>query len=351
MKIFMLIRFLNHTGAPKVFSWLANALSEHGHKITICTFGRSSEISLSDVIRYVDLSAMPKYRKLFAIRQILKKEKPDVAISFLLDANFYNILSCLGLQTKSVICERNDPFKPGYKKLKILKPLFRFADGAVFQIPEVKNFYTNITAPTAVIPNPITKLMKVSIPSFKEREDTIVTHGRLDIEQKRFDIMINAFKLLHNDYPDYRLLIYGKESIKGDKEKLERLIEKLNLKDSVFLMGESLQPLNDISKSKIWIMTSDFEGLPNALIEAMSIGMPCVATNCRPGGAASLITNDVNGLLVPRGDIRTIYEGLRYLIENPEKCDELSVEAKKINETLNAQRIVKLWEDYLRSVI
>ncbi len=155
MKIFMLISFLDYSGAPTMFLWVAEELRKKGNDVVICTYNNIRyDVQLADGIKWIDFTPENKgfVGKITKIRQLIKKYKADVSISFQLDANVYNILACSGLKTKSVVCERNDPYKPGYWKLKLFKPLFRFANGAVFQLPKAREYYSNVKVPTVITP-------------------------------------------------------------------------------------------------------------------------------------------------------------------------------------------------------
>ena len=123
----MLIKQLHYSGASKMFLWVANALAERGLDITVLTYMKSEGVNPPKTVKWIDLDYLENkniYSKYKAIRKHIKQTSPDLCISFLLDANILNIFACLNLKTKSIVCERNDPFKPGYYKLKLLKPFF-----------------------------------------------------------------------------------------------------------------------------------------------------------------------------------------------------------------------------------
>lgn len=354
MKIFMLIKWLHNSGAPKMFMWLANVLANQEHEVMVCTYQNQYAGNLSPSIKHIDYTneQLGFCGKIKRIRQIIRDFDADVSISFLLDANVYNTFACYGLRTKSVICERNDPFKPGYYKLKFWKPWFRLSDGAVFQLPKVAEYYSNIKGHTAVIPNPIIDKDNIDCLPIERRKKRIVTHGRLDIEQKRHDILIKAFAMFHKEFPDFTLSIYGKDNDKTRKNEnaLKSLIKELGVESSVRLEGESLMPKESIKDAMLWVLTSDFEGIPNSLIEAMSMGLPCISTDCSPGGARFLIHNGVNGYLVRKGDAFALYEKMRFLIENPQEAVRIGKEAMNIKHVYNEEHIISMWITYLKKM-
>lgn len=344
----MVMKKLRYSGAYKMFMWVAKALADRGFEVTVFTYMQNLVTELPPNIKWiqVDLENKGFISHLFAVRKVVRNVKPDCVVSFLLDANILNMLACLGTKSRSVVCERNDPFKPKYYAMKIAKPLFRLADGAVYQLPKVAQFYSNIKAPTAVIPNPVLCDSKIQIKPFAEREKAIVTLGRIDIFQKRHDILVRAFAKFSKMHPDYKLMIYGDGP---DEKKINDLIANLNIVDNAILGGVAKNPQEVIKNASFFVMTSDFEGIPNALIEAMSIGLPCISTDCRPGGAALLIDNMKNGILVPPHNVDDLAKQMSYLVEHPTEADAMGTDAKKIVNKFAEDKIAQMWCDYLKT--
>lgn len=331
--------------------WLANALSERGYEVTVLTFRSNDVQTLNPKINWIKHDELEKrslFYKIHVIRNEIKRIKPDVSISFLLDANVYNTFACIGLKTKSVICERNDPFKPGYKVLKFWKPFFRFSNGAVFQLPKVAEYYSNIKAPTAVIPNPVLCRNDIELVPFAMRSNTINVLGRLDVFQKRHDVLISAFSKFVKSYPDFKLVFYGDGP---DKERMQSQVSQLGLDGKAIFAGITNTPIEVMKTSKMYILTSDFEGIPNSLIEAMSLGLPCISTDCRPGGAKLLIDNGINGFIVPQGDSDAIAEKMKWYMQHPKDADKMGFEGTKIRNTFSEELITNQWEKYLFGLI
>lgn len=331
--------------------WLVNALCERGHDITVMTYMRNDVETLNSKINWIkhdELENSSIIKKIVVIRKEIRKSNADVSISFLLDANVYNIFACLGLGTKSIVCERNDPFKPGYRKLQFWKPWFRFANGAVYQLPKVAEYYSIIKAPTAVIPNPVICKDNIELDSFSKRPNLINVLGRLDIFQKRHDVLIDAFASFLKEYPSFKLVFYGDGP---DKEKMVHQIQKLGIENNVIFAGITNKPLEVMKKSKMYILTSDFEGIPNSLIEAMSLGLPCISTDCRPGGARLLIDDSINGFIVPQDDSNAIAEKMKWYIQHPNEADKMGLEGTKIKNTFSEEIIINQWERYLCKLV
>lgn len=346
MKILMIIRKLRYSGAYKMFMWLAKALADNGLDVTVCTWANNDVNTLPGNIKWkkLELDGKGFFTVMRAIRKVIKEANADVSLSFLLDGNVYNTIGCMGRRTKSVICERNDPFKPGYYKLKFWKPLFRFADGAVFQLPKVAEYYDNVKGITAVIPNPVLSKGESNLESFENRPNVINVLGRLDLFQKRHDVMIEAFSIFVKQHPTYKLVFYGDGP---DKHKMEDQVKRLGIEENVEFAGITNQPMEVMLSNKMFVLTSDFEGIPNSLIEAMSIGLPCISSDCRPGGAKLLITNGENGFLVPQGDAEAISERMEWYVKNPSKADAMGMEAKRIQMKFSESHITDMWEKYL----
>lgn len=349
MKVFMMIKKLRYSGAYKMFIWVAKALADRGHEVTVFTYMSNDVTELPPNVRWiqVDLEHAGMIKSVREARHQMKEWGADVSISFLLDANIINTMACKGIKTKSVICERNDPYKPHYYKLKLTKSLFRLADGAVFQLPKVAEYYSMVKGPTAVIPNPVIPTSaEIELKSFDERENIIVSLGRLDLFQKRQDILICAFAKFLENHPDYRLELYGDGP---DEDKLKQLASQLRIADKVVFGGITYQSLQMLCRSKFFVLSSDFEGIPNALMEAMSIGLPCISTRCRPGGAEYLIEDGVNGLLVDVGNVEDMYQAM-IRIADTSIADSLGQEAKKVTERFSEERITNMWCEYIQTL-
>ena len=349
MKILMIIRELHYSGAPKVFLWLAKSLSNRGHAVIIYTFGRESNIEIPKNVEYIaeDLSGYNTLLKILHIRRKIRSINANVSISFLLDANVFNILSCINFRTKSVVCERNDPFKPGYYKLKILKPIFSLADSAVFQLPRVANYYDNIKRNTTIIPNPVFNIDKGGVNEFSKRDNTIVALGRLDNFQKRFDVLLHAFKIFVKDHPEYRLIIYGDGP---DESFLRKMADDLGMMGMVRFAGKTETPLASIKTAKIFVLSSDFEGIPNSLIEAMALGLPCVSTDCSPGGASFLIENGINGLIVERGNFQKLASAISTLVSDPHLADRIGNNARDVCKKFSEESVIEMWDAFLNNI-
>lgn len=363
---------LRNTGACKMLVWLANMLCKQGMEVTVCTYIKCDDglyKELDSNIKYIDasLSEQPMISKIISkslgknenyfdkynfvsnflrIRNIIKQNKFDICISFLLDSNVLNTLCCLGIKCKSIICERNNPFKKGYYKLKLFKPVFSLSDAAVFQLPDVSKYYNNIKK-YAVIPNPVQSKREKVKRKFIERKDIIIVVGRLSIEQKRQDIAIKAFSMIHQEFPNVSLDLWGTGP---DEKELRKIVSECGLNERVFFRGVTDGIIEEIGNSKMLLLTSDYEGIPNVVIEAMSIGIPVVSTDTEPGGSRLLIENGKNGILVQRGDVKAVSNAIKELLAYPEFADTIGDNAYTINEKYSPDVIISQWLDFINNI-
>ena len=243
-----------------------------------------------------------------------------------------------------VFSERNNPRKvPVGKHQQMLRNFaFRFADALVFQTEDAKSYFSNsIQRRGHIIPNPING--NLPEPYEGEREKIIVTACRLH-PQKNLPMMINAFSMLADEFKDYKLVIYGQGVL---EDELRQQIANLGLTDRVLLPGFATNILDQERPCTMFVSSSDFEGISNSMLEAMGMGLPVVVTDCPVGGARMVIQDGINGLLVPVGDTKTMYEKMKSILASPELAKRISVEAIKVRDTFPLSKIAKRWIDIL----
>ena len=158
--------------------------------------------------------------------------------------------------------------------------------------------------------------------------------------------MAHAFALLHKEYPEYCLRIIGdtlnEEGVLVQKE-LEKDIQRLGIQECVEFLPFSKYVHEEILKDGMYVNSSDYEGMSNAMLEAMAIGLPVLCTDCPIGGARAIIEDEKNGLLVPVGDVDRLYQAMKQIVEDKELADRLSSNAVLIREELSLENIAKKW--------
>lgn len=278
-----------------------------------------------------------------ACREYLRKNPGCTAFGFLIRSNIVMLMAAKGLSVKTVFCERNNPVRPDIPAniIKIRDRVIRRCDAAVFQTPDQRDYYTWLTCPTAVIPNPVKEGLPQ--PFEGERRKEIVNFCRLN-KQKNIPLLIDAFALVLQDHPEYTLRIYGR----GDeKDNLIALTKEKGLDGNVFFEDFAPDIHDRIRDAAMYVCSSDFEGLSNSMLEALALGLPCVCTDCEGGGTRMMIRDHQNGLLVPIGDVQAMYQAMKEIIEDPALAKRLSAKAASVREELSIENIVGRWESMI----
>ena len=356
MNIIFLIGKLRFSGAENVLRCLATEIAKRGHKVEILL--RDNEVNNEELpgvrIAYCGADGNPIQRRLGRKRNIrieVNRFKADLVVGFGFPMNFDAVMGVRGTGAKSIICERMDPYTCSKNfKFEIQRKLYyRLADGYVVQTPRIQEFYKIHYAAkknVAVIPNPVRR-SAYHIQNSENSEEYLVTVGRLDDAQKNQSMLINAFAQISPKYPKLRLKIAGSGQ---DQNKYEELIRNLKIESKVDLLGNIPDPMDVIHNAKIFLLTSNHEGMPNALIEAMSQGKACISTRCSGGGAEYLIQNGENGILIDCGDVDGCSVAIETLLNDPGKREVMGKRALSINQKLDVDVITDQWIEYFSEI-
>lgn len=355
MRLLFIRDFFDYGGASKMIINVAGAMSKLGHDSYVFAYGSEScPIEIPDGVHfvkgspYIDNRVLRHPAKIGEIRKKIKEVNPDLIVTFMPYPSILTMIAKIGLKKRIVISERGDPrIYGGFIKL-LGHRIIGCADGAVFQTEGARDFYTGrLHARSVVIPNAIT-IRKSERRPWDQRENTIAFVGRFFNQQKRQDLMVEAFARLAPSYPELKLVFYGDGEDMGS---IKALVKKYNLSDRVNFEG-SVSPIEPyLKKAKMYVLTSDYEGIPNSLIEAMCVGLPCVATDCTPGGARLLIEDGINGVLIPRGKVDDIVKGCEKILGNPEKSEKMGIKAQEICEKYSPEAIYPRWNEYLMKIV
>lgn len=358
-KIAFHLNSLEQGGAERVVSNLANQFAKEGYEVLIATewFGEN-EFQLDPGIRrvHVGLREQDESKNRVAkfllrikyLRAFMKRERPDVLVAFARRANYRALTAGIGTKVPVIISVRTDPvghYDALSDRLQIAL-LFDRAAGCVFQTQGAKAFFApHLQDNSRIILNPIHPKY-IGVPCPGERKKVVVQSGRL-VDFKNQANLIRAFIEVHKKHPDYILKIYGPDSGDGTKEILEKIITDNQAEGYVKLMGGSDRLEQELADAAVYAFSSDWEGLPNALMEAMALGLPIVATDCPCGGPRTIMTDGVDGILIPIKDQKALEEGINKLIENPQLATQLGMQARKICEKANGQAIFEQWRDFM----
>jgi len=313
-------------GAERVVSVWASALAEKGYRVSVLVYSRmENEYSISDKVNVYPIAdsqeacnAMSTLKRVCAFRKILKQLKPNMIISFLPIMQIYMRIASFGLGIPRVETIRNNPWRVELLKTKFSKMwlgCFKSCKALIVQSEDQKEFFDNATQRKAtIIPNPIDNAyVQNKKVNYDSNSHKIVAAGRLS-EQKNYKMMIDAVSEVSKKYTDVTLDIYGVGEL---EQSLNDYIRELGIENVVKLKGRSSELYNVYKGVDLYLMTSDYEGMPNALAEAMAIGLPCISTDCKTG-PRDLIDDGKNGYLVPCGDIKALAQKIELVFSMSE---------------------------------
>lgn len=350
MRIMMVITGMQSGGAERVMATLCNELVKR-HQVCLAIMkSRDSDYALSDniEIRAGNVKNKNLMDSVRFTKKMIEEWKPDIILAFMTKSNIIALLACFGVKHKCkvVIAERANPFYAG-KVFKIMRRfLYPSADGCVFQTKQAQDYYKNILrCESIVLRNPLNPDFKVS-PYSGQRKKKIVTMGRLS-EEKNQALLIRAFAKIADKYPEYMVEIYGDGPL---HDELDQLIQKVGMEGRVLLMGRKNNVQQYIQDASVFVLCSNSEGMPNALLEAMALGLPSIATDCPIGGPAVIIQNNKNGILIPMNDESKLADSLKCLINDCAFADKISHAAQNVTVDFGTEKVCAEWEDYLRKV-
>lgn len=338
-------------GAERQIILLSNQMARRNHDVTLCVLSEyKSKYAIDDAVRVVDLTGVERgrlsiWKRYRAFRRLVMMERPDVIVNYNLQSAYF----CLGIPMKArgkvVYSERGDPYDSEYSGLlgKIRDLTVPRMDGLVFQSEGARDFFDERVKRKSVVIHNSVNVPQEQFPMPTVRKKKIVNVGRLH-PQKNQKLLIEAFSKIASTFTEYSLDIYGDGAL---KDELQKQIDDLGLTERVHLNASRKDVWQCIYTASLFVLTSDYEGMPNALMEAMALGLPCIATDCRPGGARTLIEDGVNGYVVPLGDAETLAEKMECLLANPLVAEKMAKEARKLQSTHSDKQIFDKWNEFL----
>ena len=383
MKITFVTSTLTSGGAERVISLLANNFAGRGYEVEMIALTSISPdyYTLNPKVRFIHADKVSKgglFGELWWFRKHIKKEQPDVVIAFMEAVYEFVLLAPLGTKFPVISSERLDPALISWPRKVLRWLLLPTTTAHVVQTQQIKQYYNKqIQKKTHIIYNPVNeRVFETSYDNdndddnFKlkvkegeevkgdglkgkdreevkgdrlmvkgeERLNRIISVGRL-YPQKNQKMMIEAFAKIAPKFPEWSLVIYGE----GHQRKaLELLVERLKVKDRVLLPGRCETVIEEVAKSKVFCLSSDYEGMSNAMIEALCVGTPVIST--KVSGTDELIRNGENGLLVDIGDTEGLAKAYEKLLSNQELREQLGKEGQKLAAQFKTDTIVDQWE-------
>lgn len=340
MKILCLTSSLDSGGAERVLVSLCNAWSRRGDSVTlVATFSGGGQpfyeivegvevVYLADVVGTKKKTVPGYVKRLYALRRLIRERSPDVVVSFLPNVNVAAILATLMLKIPVIICDRDDPSSRSPTEFwEICARLtYRFADMFTVQTEAVASripgIYPGLNK-VRIVPNPLSEgILSFSAKAGHGRK-ILLGMGRL-AHQKQVEKMIDAFSTVAQRFETWDLHIYGDGPLKSS---LHSAIAAAGLERRVFLMGTTREPWQIMARADAFVMTSRHEGFPNALLEAMAVGLPCVVFDC-PSGPREISRDGKDALLVPLDDHEGLVSALSRIMNDEELRHSLGRQAR-----------------------
>lgn len=364
-RILMIIPTNTSGGAERVFSLLANYFSSVGIEVTLVNFDTQSNFyTISPDVNYVKLhtefknsrklmktfeAPVKEIRRWIKILGIIKNTKPSVVLPFCEMAEVLTIPACLLTHTPFCISVRND-YSAYYSYMKLLSRLtYDKAKLVVCQTELAREeLMEAVDCNSAVIYNPLDKSTYDETKGCSlKRDKVIVNVGRL-VPQKNQALLISSFALVADKFPEYQLIIYGEGPL---REKLLSQINELGLSNRVHLKGVLDNAIKKNSDASLFVMSSDFEGFPNTLVEAMANGIPAICTDFKTGAARKLLGDNEYGWLVDVGNREQLANAISECLSHLDQAESRAKKALYVRDYLNAESICQRWIEEIEQVL
>lgn len=348
MNICFSLSSLTYGGAERVAVSLCNYFCKHGHSVSIVLVSvdyNNTFYDLDESIKVYPLLRTNMSRNPFvrvrALRKLILNLNPDVVISFLPFVSIYTHYALRKTNIPHICSERNDPKQHKWYLKPILRHVFKKSSGCVFQTLDELNFYKNGKNKRIILPNPVFLNLSSDAKRKNKKNNVFISVGRL-CKQKNFEFLINVFNVFLKTHPNFKLVIYGEGPL---RPQLENLVCKLSLNDKVFLPGTNPNWHDDAINCSGFISTSNYEGMPNCLEEALCLGCPAIATDCPAGGSRELVEMLNSGMLIEMNNEKQLLSAFEVLANNQNKNEIPDYSMLKIDTIANR------WLEFLGFVI
>ena len=339
---------LGDGGAQRVISILSEKMALEGMDVEIVTY--LDVPIVYPVCPKVTVTCVEKctgtkniVSNLLWLRKYLKKHA-KIILSFLAPFNMIALVATMGTKIPIVVADRNDPAKvPVNSFVRFGRDvLYGFADEVVVQTEANKAYFKRLKNKTTVIYNPVDLKEYTGLALNVQKEKVIVSAGRLT-PQKNQKMLLEAFAMVMKKYPDYQLLIYGEGNY---RDELENYAKTLKIENNVQMPGSVTDLYDRIKKASVFVLSSNYEGMPNALIEAMCLGLPVIST--KVSGATDLIQHGEYGLLVEVGNVKELEDAMETMLSEEERRLQMAKKAVKLADELLPDEILKQWQKIIR---
>lgn len=342
---------LNSGGAERVMSLLANQFIENGYGVEFIFLKK--DIRFYPLHQNIKIKVAEKecgsnslIKKLLWMRKHIQQDKPDAIFAFRIAIYCVTLISLLGIKIPVIASERNDPRFNSLAWKAIQAVLLPLANRFVVQTQQIKKYFPKfIQQKTDIIFNPVTE--KVFSLPIVPKEKRIISVGRLH-SQKNQKMMIEAFARVSEQFPEWKLVIYGEGP---ERDSLERMIQdpKSKIQDKVFLPGRSENIIDELNKSEIFAFSSDYEGMSNAMVEAFCVGLPIITT--KVSGTEDFIKENKNGFLLERNDVDGMEMAMRKLMSDEKLRKNIGDNNRQQANIFKIEHIFQQWENVVNKVV
>lgn len=346
-------------GAERVGVVLATEWIRAGRAVTILTMDSPDQPHFFDLppeveVRHLSLTAESRgwleatvrnVGRITLMRREILSVRPETVISFIDVLNVTVVFACVGTGIPVVAGERTSPAHAPIGRLwRFLRNVaYRVADRVVVQSEGAYRYFERqLGARLALIPNPVPSALSADTPAAGTR---VIAIGRFAAE-KGFDVLIRSFAAVAAAFPEWSLTIYGDGPL---RRVLEQLVIECGMEGRVFLPGVTKNSSESLAQADIFVLSSHFEGFPNALCEAMAVGVPCIATDC-PDGPRDIVRSGIDGILVPPGDLGAMSQALIALMGSPDERRRLGRNARESIGRFSIERVMGEWDRLLADV-
>ena len=347
VKLTFITDTLSSGGSERVMSVLANELSKRFEVEIICLRTHTAYYPLLPEVKVtyaIDYCGNSLGKKFLWLRKYVSKD--SLVIAFMVPVYVFTLASLMFTRHRVIVSERNDPDAASTFRRIARKLLIWRAQAVVVQTQSIADrMPSSVRNKQTIIYNPISDKYTSGSALGSEKKDLIVSVGRLS-PQKNQKMMIDGFKELLNVKPDYRLEIYGEGEI---HEEIESYIKERGLADKVLLKGRCNELQNVLNRAKFFVLTSDYEGMSNAMMEALYVGLPVVTTAV--SGTEELIVNGENGVIVPIRDTKAYTDAIIDLVTNESKLKAMAKKAVEIKDKIEINSIVSRWTALIEKVM
>lgn len=347
VEIVFVVSALHGGGAERVIVTLANQFAGRGDKVIILmTAGDEVAYRLEEAVEVVSIGQpsngklSKQIERILKMRSFFKDHADSKIVSFTTTINMFTILAAAGLKNKVIVSERNDPNRCNFKPARNL--VYSLGKNFVFQTKDAMQcFPKKIRERSAVIPNPVRKDLPEIYTGIREKK--IAAVGRLE-PQKNHQLLLEAFAGFQQKFPEYELHIFGKGRL---EQELKQRAADMGIGDKVIFEGFCSNVPERIRTYSMYVLSSDYEGISNSLMEAMALGIPCISTDCPIGGSALCIESGQNGLLVPTGNAEELCDAMELLARDTALAEQLGKNASAVRIRFGEESICRQWREYI----